>query len=83
MSDWYPELSDCYPPIRALSTLIRNSVSQSEVKNRDDQFECGHLKITNPMELLMTKTINMIKIHWTFKNTFQDNVLYIMFLLIF
>ena len=83
VSDWYPELSDCYPPIRALSTLIRNSVSQSEVKNRDDQFECGHLKITNPMELLMTKTINMIKIHWTFKNTFQDNVLYIMFLLIF
>ena len=39
VSDWYPELSDCYPPIRALSTLIRNSDSQSEVKNRDDQFE--------------------------------------------
>ena len=32
VSDWYSELSDNYPPIRALSTLIRNSDSQSEVR---------------------------------------------------
>ena len=32
VSDWYSELSDNYPPIRALPTLIRNSDSQSEVR---------------------------------------------------
>ena len=53
VSDWYPELSDSYPPIRALSTLIRNSDSQSEVKTVTIIWVCGHLKIAYPMELLL------------------------------